>query len=127
MRARAVLLAPLALLAGACAGIGHEKVAGWPALRVFEHYVPGHEIRERCAQYVAYGKTPLACAEFRFEAGRCDIWYSADAPLARRVIEHERAHCQGYDHPGETTLLERLQQHIARRMGASSPYSQRDE
>lgn len=107
-----------ATLAVGCAGIAHEQVPDWPRLEIVEHYAPGHEIRERCARYVAYGTVPIACAQFDFDAARCHIWYRADGPLAPEVMWHERLHCEGYDHPGETTLRHMLAQHVARRRGA---------
>lgn len=98
----------LALALSACTLVGHEKVAGWPRLQVFEHSVPHAEMRERCGKYVGFAMSPEACAEFTFDARRCDIWYSADFPPTRAMIEHERLHCQGYDHIGARTMAEML-------------------
>jgi hypothetical protein len=103
----AVILALLFLLPG-CAVIGHQKVAGWPQLAVIEHYVPNKAMRDRCAQYVGFGMSPEACAQFDFARGRCDIWYSADFPPGSYVITHEREHCLGYEHEGETGMAEAL-------------------
>ena len=97
----AVLLA--AIVCG-CSTIGHEKVAGWPALRVVEHRVPNNVMRDRCMKYVGFGMSPEACAEFNFATGVCDIWLSADFPPAAWVVEHERDHCLGYEHAGEHEL-----------------------
>lgn len=103
---RAALLA-LLFLPG-CAVIGHQKVAGWPQLAMVEHYVPNKVMRDRCAKYVGFGMSPEACAEFDFARGRCDIWYSADFPPARYVVTHEREHCLGFEHEGETGMGEAL-------------------
>jgi hypothetical protein len=103
----------LAALAG-CSTIGHERVEGWPVLEVVEHYVPNAAMRDRCAKYVGVGMSPLACAEFDLAARRCDLWFSADFPPSPHVLEHERLHCQGYDHPGETTMRDILARFNAR-------------
>lgn len=94
-----------------CASIGHEKVEGWPALEIVEHYVAHHEMRNRCAVYVALGSTPEACAEFAFSTARCDIWFSADFPPASYVVAHERQHCFGFDHVGSTSMKSMLAQY----------------
>jgi hypothetical protein len=108
---RALIAALLSLSSAACATIGHQKVEGWPALEVVEHYVPHARMRERCARYAGFGTTPLACAEFHFAARQCHIWFSADFPPSRGVIDHERLHCAGYDHVGESTMKELLARH----------------
>ena len=102
-RARRCAILLAAILCG-CSTIGHEKVAGWPALRVVEHHVSNNVMRDRCAKYVGFGMSPEACAEFNFAAGVCDIWLSADFPPAAYVVEHERDHCLGYEHVGEHEL-----------------------
>ena len=89
--------------------IGHEKVAGWPELAVVEHYLPHKLMLARCARW-ANGLAPLACAEFDFAAARCDIFYSAERRPSRELVQHERLHCQGYDHAGETAMREQLAQ-----------------
>jgi hypothetical protein len=103
MRHVALALATAAI--AGCAGIGHEQVEGWPRLQMVEHYVPHAQMRSRCARYVVrFGTDPRACAEFNFSAGRCDIWYSAELGPRPELIEHERLHCAGYDHPGEGAM-----------------------
>jgi hypothetical protein len=101
------------LLLGACTTIGHEKVAGWPKLAVYEHYVPHHEMRERCVKYTPWGMSPEACSEFNLVERRCDIWFSADFPPPKAFIEHERLHCEGYDHAGQTNMRAFLETYLA--------------
>ena len=91
-------------MAAGCTMVAHEKVADWPNLQMREHYVPHHVMRDKCSKYVPIGMSPDACAEFNLHAGTCDIWYSADFPPGRGVIEHERLHCRGYDHIGGDVL-----------------------
>ena len=100
---RAALLAACAAGAAACTSIGDEKVAGWPELRVVEHYVPHAAMRERCARW---GMAPIACAEFDFAALECHLWFSNEYPPSRGVLLHERKHCEGYDHPDETNMAD---------------------
>lgn len=98
----------------------HEKVAGWPQLRLVEHYVPDAEMRSRCAKYVPFGFLPEACAEFYFDRGECHVWYSADYPPTQYVMRHERLHCAGYDHPGDTNLHDVLARYEAGRRSAAA-------
>lgn len=86
----------LSLLLTGCAM--SPPAADWPKLDVFEHYVPHAEMRDRCARWTAWGASPEACAEWNFVRRRCDIWYSADFPPQRFIIEHERKHCAGWMH-----------------------------
>jgi hypothetical protein len=92
-----------ALMAG-CTIVGHQQVLGWPELRVAEHHVPHHVMRDKCAKYAPFGMSPEACMEFNLHAGTCDIWYSAEFPPSKAVMEHERLHCRGYDHVGGSVL-----------------------
>jgi hypothetical protein len=99
----------LALLAAGCSTIGHVKVEGWPALEVVERYVPHAEMHARCKEYVtSTAMVPVACAQFDFVNARCYVWYNAEHPPSAATIAHERLHCQGYDHAGETTMRELL-------------------
>ncbi|MGH8742256.1 MAG: hypothetical protein ACREUN_15155 [Burkholderiales bacterium] len=101
----------LAMVLSACTMVGHRQVAGWPRMEVVEHYVPEARLREVCAKYVGFGMSPQACAEFRFVQNRCDLWFSADFPPSRSMVEHERLHCQGYDHIGMRTMADLLAAH----------------
>lgn len=98
-----------------CTVIGHQKVEGWPKLTVYEHHVPHHEMRDRCVKYAGFLMSPEACAELDLETLRCDIWFSADFPPPASFIEHERLHCEGYDHIGSTHLADFLRTHKASR------------
>ena len=104
--------APLAilfpLLLGACTVIGHKKVEGWPQLTVIEHHVPHHVMRDRCVKYAPWGASPEACAEFNLAERRCDLWFSADFPPPTFFVKHERMHCEGFDHEGETNMRDFL-------------------
>lgn len=115
-------VALMSVLVTGCTTIGAERVAGWPQLEVFEHYVPHKEMRDRCGRYVSAGSSPEACAEFDFAAGRCDLWFSSDFPPARYVIEHERQHCLGYEHVGEHDLGNILSRYLAA-LPSDSPVS----
>jgi hypothetical protein len=83
----------------------------WPDLMPVEHYVPHAEMRDRCSRYVGPFSSPEACAEIHFVERRCDMWFSADMPPSRYVIEHERQHCQGYDHINDSTLRDAWENH----------------
>jgi hypothetical protein len=101
----------------------HEPIEGWPELTVYEHYVPHHVMRDRCVKYTAWGSSPEACAEFNLAERRCDLWFSADFPPPKAFIQHERLHCKGYDHVGETNMRDYLARYLAaqREIMARSP------
>lgn len=44
----------------------------------------------------------MGCAVVNFNEGKCYITTMGQ----REVVEHERLHCQGYDHFGETTMAD---------------------
>lgn len=109
-RALGIALVVLTVWLGGCTVVGHKQVEGWPQLRVTEHRVPELALRDRCAQYVGFGMSPQACAEFDLARGTCDIWLSADFPPTASMLEHERLHCKGFDHIGGDTLSNALRQ-----------------
>ena len=107
------LLTLLALALSGCASMG-PAIEDWPELEVIEHHVPRAQVHERCRKYAAFGSRPLACAEVDFAARRCDIWLSAESPPAAYVLRHERQHCAGHDHEGESSLRDALALHRSR-------------
>jgi hypothetical protein len=109
----------LFFLAG-CTTVGHERVEGWPALEIVEHHVPHHVMRARCAPYAPAFMNVEACAQFDFAAAKCHIWFSADFPPPKAFVDHERLHCQGYDHVGERVMAQMLQRHLAASLNASA-------
>lgn len=112
----------IALCAAALAGctmIGHQKVEGWPQLTIHEHYVPHHVMRDKCVKYTPWGMSPEACAEFNLAELRCDLYFSADFPPPKFFIEHERMHCAGYDHEGETHMREFLAKYLSQKVNVA--------
>jgi hypothetical protein len=101
-----------------CTAIGHARVEGWPTLEVVEHHVPHHVMRDRCAPY---GTAPLACAVFDLPARTCTLWFSVDFPPADWVLRHERMHCEGYDHVGETNMHDFLHRYLESAAVARGP------
>jgi plasmid maintenance system antidote protein VapI/uncharacterized protein YceK len=97
-------LAALGFLLGGCSTIDTHNAPprDWPELAIFEHRVDAATMHERCAKYVGFLMIPLACAEVNFVARRCDIWLTEHPWPA--VVEHERLHCRGYDHPGDSAM-----------------------
>lgn len=96
MKTAMALLA--AALPCACTTIGQQRLEGWPDLRIVEHRVSEFELRERCVPYVGFGVVPQACVEIYLSDLTCHIWLSESYPPPRFVVEHERRHCEGYDH-----------------------------
>ena len=76
---------------------------GWPVLEVVEREVDDIGVCDG-----GFGMLVLGCAFADFEAGKCDVYLVKDAP--QWVREHERLHCDGYDHVGSDrvrTVFER--------------------
>jgi hypothetical protein len=109
----------LAAASAACSTVGHEKVEGWPELTIVEHRVSAGEMYDRCRKYVAFGMLPMACAEFNLATKRCDIWF-IDGFAPRSILEHERLHCQGHDHVGETAMRDFLTRYRAATSGVAA-------
>ena len=85
---------------------------------IVEHHVSAGEMYERCRKYVAFGMLPMACAEYNLATRRCDIWL-IEGFAPRSVVEHERLHCQGHDHVGETAMRDFLTRYRAATVAAS--------
>jgi hypothetical protein len=117
IRAFAVLFS---VFASACTTTGGEPLPDWPELAIVEHHVSHREMRERCAKYAPPMMTPEACAEFYFVQGECHIWFSADFPPSEAIVRHEREHCRGYEHAGESGLREMLATYRASQASAST-------
>lgn len=97
----------------------HKRVTGWPNLKVTEHRVNFALVVMRCYKYQsllskALGTIPGACAEINFDAGTCDIWLG-QGEYDAGLIQHEREHCAGGDHIGDTTLADALAAYKARK------------
>lgn len=119
-----LFVASFALLASGCTVVGHERVEGWPELRIVEHHVPHQAMRERCMPYAHWSMSPEACAEFHLATGECHLWFSADFPPSREIVEHEYLHCRGFDHVGQRTMADILAGYRAAQQasaGASAP------
>lgn len=79
---------------------GRAPPADWPTLKVIEHDVPHAELLRLCGHLTV----KRACAGVDFTRGVCRIFYSTDFPREESVMEHERAHCRGYDHPYDARM-----------------------
>jgi hypothetical protein len=87
-----------------CAVINqHQRVAGWPDLKVVEHHVSHEEMRARCTRFVAPYMSPEGCTLFYLDQAEAHIYVSKDFP-SRHVLEHERLHAAGYDHIGSDNM-----------------------
>lgn len=94
---------------GGCQSIDqHNRVPGWPELKIVEHRVPTAQLWERCQRYVPRFSLPAGCTIFYFSRGEAHI-YVSDAEQSPLVLQHERLHAQGYDHVGSTGMQRALQ------------------
>ena len=80
----------------------NSKIEDWPNLTVTEHFGTTQEMREACSKYVGGFETPLACTEWDFDEARTDSYYEENPP--QWILDHERLHQKGYDHPNSTYL-----------------------
>ena len=96
-------------LLGGCQTIDqHNRVPGWPELKIIEHTVTNVELWERCNRYVPRLSMPAGCTIFYFSRGEAHI-YVSDAEQSPLVLQHERLHALGYDHVGSTGMARALQ------------------
>lgn len=91
-----------------CTVVGHQRVEGWPQLKVVEHHVPHKDMRDVCQQYAPFGSPVEACAQFFFDRGECHVWFSADFPPQQWIKDHEYLHCQGFGHVGDNSMRDFL-------------------
>jgi hypothetical protein len=105
---KAVLgLAVLAALTGCTVIDRHERVPGWPELKVIERHVSHQEMRDRCSKYAPPLSAPEGCTLFYLDQGEAHIYVSKEFPLPS-VLEHERLHAAGYDHIGSSGMRRML-------------------
>ena len=108
---KGIALAVAAAVLSSCSVMGHQKVEGWPALRVVEETVADEVMLARCSRH---DPVPLACAEIFIDVGLCRITYS-ERFAPEWVKEHERLHCAGFDHFGSSTMQGILERHLQRK------------
>lgn len=93
------------LLSGAMAGcattidMSRPPPPDWPQLEEVVASVPESEVKRVCAS--ANLMVGYACTKVVFPERRCYIYLASADPA---VLEHERLHCRGYDHPGEASM-----------------------
>ncbi|MBI4293648.1 MAG: hypothetical protein HY661_19400 [Betaproteobacteria bacterium] len=108
-----VFLAWLGLLISGCSTIDYSRrVEGWPILIAQVHRVTHQEMRTHCAKYSPPLELPLACSEFFLDEGVCRVWIAGHD---KGIVEHELAHCAGYDHVGGRTMRAMLEKWQASR------------
>ena len=96
----------------------HSRIADWPDLQVRDNVVSFAEVVRRCGKYTSIVSwPPVACAEIHFDTRICNIWRMEDADSF--VMEHERAHCNGYQHPGDDTLAQAWKAYQQQAAGAA--------
>jgi hypothetical protein len=104
-----VWLAVLGAALAGCATIDtHQRVPGWPELKIVEYHVSADEVVERCQPYAPRFSVPEACTLFYLQHGEAHIYVKKDFPL-QWVLNHERLHAAGYDHVGSTAMQRMLE------------------
>jgi hypothetical protein len=96
-----------AALTGCAAIDTHQRVPGWPELKIVEHHVAAEEVLERCQQFARFS-VPEGCTLFYFHRSEAHIYVRKDFP-ASWVLNHERLHAAGYDHRGSTAMQRMLE------------------
>lgn len=106
MRYLAVLL--LAGCATANIDAHRPPPSDWPALREQVVKASREEVRQRCIGASRTSYEPAGCALVYFSKGECII---LDAGVD---MDHERMHCRGYDHPGDSSFRDAWERYKAR-------------
>lgn len=75
--------------------------ADWPKLYVSVEEESFSRVQDKCFKY---GGLSLACAEIFFDTGECHIYLIRG--LENVALQHERKHCEGYDHVGSSALAD---------------------
>jgi hypothetical protein len=83
--------------------------ADWPKVIVVENQVSVGVLYQQCWKYVPewmkwLGAIVEGCAEIDFKKNVCTIWVRGDGFANEEILTHERKHCQGYDHIGDSIL-----------------------
>ena len=106
-----LLIAALAAVSGCATMIDQhvEAPKDWPLLDVRDNVVGAWEIQRKCYKYVPLGWKLMGgfaggCAEINFEERTCNIYRAYDA--SPEWMEHEKDHCLGRDHVGDSTLAD---------------------
>jgi hypothetical protein len=111
----ASLFTVLIAAAGGCTTIdSHVRVDDWPELKIVEHDVSFSEMRTACKPYTPPLMTPLGCTVFYLDAGEAHI-YVAKQLKFKFLVDHERLHAAGYDHPGSTNMKEMIERWRAKK------------
>lgn len=102
----------------ACASIDTHRVppADWPQLAVRIVTQELRQVQRTCRNDFWPQNQVNACAIADFAHRTCYIYTWTDDAA---VLEHERAHCAGYDHPGESGMRDAWTNH-QRARGARS-------
>ena len=103
-----------AALAGCSVIDKHERVPGWPDMKIVEHHVAHAEMRDRCARFVSLFSNPEGCTLFYFDRSEAHIYVSKEFPTPW-ILQHERLHAAGYDHIGSKSMLRMLESWKARK------------
>jgi len=98
-------LFPLLVLSG-CTTIGTvPPPTDWPTLAITERWLPKNEVEAICGKYAPHLMTVRGCAVIHFGSMTCDVYVSR-VSTDSATVSHERAHCAGWDHHGETHLAD---------------------
>lgn len=99
-----------------CTTVNYDRAppADWPVLEVKLRRVSMMQVQQMCWG-VPFLWQVFMCMEPDFDKMECNIYhYYTDAELAHKsaawIIEHELAHCNGYDHYGSTELRDAWEQ-----------------
>jgi hypothetical protein len=94
-------LATVLLLLSGCAitpiDAAHEPPHDWPELKITVHKLD--DLSGVCN--LRNAAMLAGCAVADFNKGTCAVYVRFSS---KEVLEHERMHCRGYDHPGESTF-----------------------
>lgn len=79
-----------------CSSLGNTRPHDWPELKVSVHK-SGFMKKEEC------NGTLGGCAYVEWCSRTCYVYLQIDS---KAIEEHERGHCAGYDHDGDSTMAD---------------------
>ena len=90
-------------LLAACSSIDYSRAppADWPRLEPKVIHYSSAEVQKICGGGILFHV--IACVFFEFNLRECRIYISSNESW---VIDHELAHCAGYDHAWESTVAD---------------------
>jgi len=114
-------LLPLLLLVGCATStidLDRQPPPDWPKLAVRYYDASPSEFDSWCSKSTL-ARHVDSCVVVRFATNECFVLARHGQKLSDEVDKHEREHCAGYDHPGDSTMRNLWERYKARSSASS--------